>query len=301
MKVYIDGQLFDEQDAKISVFDHGLLYGDGIFEGIRIYGGRLFRPHLHMARLERGANSIQLHLPHSREEMIDIICRVACENGFTDSDGYVRVVVTRGHGDLGLDPRACPKPTLIVIVGTIRLYPQEDYENGLALMTTGIRRNPPDSCPPQIKSLNYLNNILAKLEANRYGAKEAIFLNHQGHIAEATADNIFIVQNEQVLTPPVRAGALPGITRQSVLELAADLEIPAEERNMILVDIYGADECFLTGTAAKIVPVTRVDGRLIGSGKAGPITRSLMSAFSKLTEEDGILVSERVAAATPAE
>lgn len=301
MKVYIDGQLFDEQDAKISVFDHGLLYGDGIFEGIRIYGGRLFRPHLHMARLERGANSIQLHLPHSREEMIDIICRVACENGFTDSDGYVRVVVTRGHGDLGLDPRACPKPTLIVIVGTIRLYPQEDYENGLALMTTGIRRNPPDACPPQIKSLNYLNNILAKLEANRYGAKEAIFLNHQGHIAEATADNIFIVQNGQVLTPPVRAGALPGITRQSVLELAADLEIPAEERNMILVDIYGADECFLTGTAAKIVPVTRVDGRLIGSGTAGPITRSLMSAFSKLTEEDGILVSERVAAATPAQ
>lgn len=298
MKVYIDGRLVDEEDAKISVFDHGLLYGDGIFEGMRIYGGRLFRAELHIARLERGAKAIQLDVPLSGDELIDVICLVAQENGFTDRDGYVRVVLTRGKGDLGLDPRACPKPTLIVIVDTIKLYPPEDYENGLVLMTSAIRRNPPDSCPPQIKSLNYLNNILAKLEANRYGAKEAIFLNHQGHVAEATADTIFIVVNGEVLTPPVRAGVLPGITRQTVMEIAADLEIPAEERNMILVDIYGADECFLTGTAAKVVPVTQVDGRKIGAGQVGPITRRLMSAFSERTREDGILVAERAPAAT---
>ena len=297
MKVYIDGHLLDEEDAKVSVFDHGLLYGDGVFEGMRIYRGRLFRPHLHIARLQRGAKAIQLEIPVSAEEMIDVICLVAQQNGFTDRDGYVRAVVTRGKGDLGLDPRACPKPSVIVIVDTIKLYPAEDYEKGLALMTAGIRRNPADACPPQIKSLNYLNNILAKLEANRYGAKEAIFLNHQGYVAEATADNIFIVQDGKVLTPPVRAGALPGITRQTVLEIASDLEIPAEERNMILVDIYGADECFLTGTAAKVVPVTKVDGRTIGTGQVGSITRCLMSAFAKLTEEDGIVVAERTPAA----
>lgn len=298
MKVYIDGGLVDKEDAKISVFDHGFLYGDGVFEGMRIYRGRLFRPQLHIARLQRGAKVIQLEVPLLEEELIEAICLVAQENGFAERDGYVRVVVSRGKGDLGLDPRACPKPSLIIMVDTIKLYPPEDYENGLALMTTGIRRNPPDSCPPQIKSLNYLNNILAKLEANRYGAKEAIFLNHQGYVAEATADNIFIVQDGRVLTPPVRAGALPGITRQAALEIAASLEIPAEESNMILIDIYGADECFLTGTAAKIVPVTMVDGRTVGSGRVGPITRRLMSAFAKLTEEDGILVAERAPAAT---
>lgn len=300
MRVYVDGRLVDQQEAKISVFDHGLLYGDGVFEGMRIYRGRLFRPYLHMARLRRGAKVIQLDLPWSDRELVDIICRVARENGFTDRDGYVRVVVTRGKGDLGLDPRACPKPSLIVIVDTIKLYPAEDYERGLALMTTAVRRNLPDACPPQVKSLNYLNNILAKLEANRYGAKEAIFLNHLGYVAEATADNIFIVRHGTVVTPPVEAGALPGITRQTVLEIAADLEIPTEQRNMILSDIYGADECFLTGTAAKVVPVTKVDGRVIGTGSVGPVTRRLMSAFAERTEEDGILVVEQApAAASP--
>jgi len=297
MKVYIDGCLYDESEAKISVFDHGLLYGDGVFEGMRIYGGRLFRPELHIARLQQGAKVIQLDVPWTADEMIDVICRVACENGFTDKDAYCRLVVTRGKGNLGLDPSACPKPSLIAIVGTIKLYPEEDYQNGLAVMTTAIRRNSPESCPPQIKSLNYLNNILAKLEANRYGAKEAIFLNHLGHVAEATADNVFIVKNGRVLTPPVLAGALPGITRHSVLELAAGLEIPTEERNMLLIDLYGADECFLTGTAAKVVPVTRVDGRTIGTGRPGRITRTLMSAFTKLTQETGIPVAERNAAA----
>ncbi|MFH1743860.1 MAG: branched-chain-amino-acid transaminase [bacterium] len=299
MKIYIDGCLFDEEDAKISVFDHGLLYGDGVFEGMRIYGGRLFRPHRHIARLQRGAKIIQLEIPMSADELIDAISLVAQENGFTDRDGYVRLVVTRGKGDLGLDPRACPKPSVIIIVGTIKLYPTEDYENGLALMTTAIRRNSPDACPPQVKSLNYMNNILAKLEANRYGAKEAIFLNHLGYVAEATADNIFIVQDGRIMTPPVRAGALPGITRHAVIEIAADLEIPAEERNILLLDIYSADECFLTGTAAKIVPVTQVDGRMIGSGQPGSITRRLMSAFAELTEEDGILVAERAPVAAP--
>lgn len=296
--ISIDGEQYTRETARISVFDHGFLYGDGVFEGIRIYGNRIFRCERHMNRLFRSAKIINLNIGKSKPELIDEIratARVWAETNGVDLTAntnplYVRLVVSRGDGDLGLDPRKCPVAKVVVIVDRIKLYPKEMYDTGLTLVTTAIRRNLPDALPPQIKSLNYLCNILAKLDANRQGAAEAVFLNHLGYVAEATADNLFIVSRGEVITPPVNDGALPGITREAVLELAATLGIPHREDHVSLTDLFNADECFLTGTAARVVPVAVIDGRTIGAGSRGPITTRLMEAFIRLTETDGVLI-----------
>jgi branched-chain amino acid aminotransferase len=302
--ISINGALCSREEAKISVFDHGFLYGDGVFEGIRIYGDKIFRIERHIARLFRSAKVIDLNIGATPEELIEEISRVAREWGernrvdlrTSEDPLYVRLVVSRGVGDLGLDPRKCPIPTRIVIVDQLKLYPKEWYINGLTLITTVIKRNIPDALPPQVKSLNYLNNVLAKLDANREGAAEAIFLNHQGYIAEATADNIFIVFDGVLRTPPVTDGALPGITREAVLELASELDIPYKEWHITLSELYSAEECFVTGTAARVVPVTTIDGRTIGAGKPGRYSRQLMDAFVELTRKDGLCIFNEVCA-----
>lgn len=296
--ISIDGVQCTRETAHISVFDHGFLYGDGVFEGIRIYGNRIFRGERHMNRLFRSAKIINLEIGMTPTQLLDEIratARVWAETNGVDLAAntnplYVRAVVSRGDGDLGLDPRKCPAAKVVIIVDRIKLYPKELYETGLTLVTTAIRRNLPDALPPQIKSLNYLCNILAKLDANRQGAAEAVFLNHMGYVAEATADNLFIVSRGVVITPPVNDGALPGITREAVLELAATLGIPSREDHVSLTDLFNADECFLTGTAARVVPVAVIDGRTIGAGVRGPITTRLMEAFIRLTETDGVLI-----------
>lgn len=295
--ISINGALVSRKEATISVFDHGFLYGDGVFEGIRVYGGRIFRGERHMRRLFRSARTIDLKIQFTEEQILADIRQTTLEwakiNGVKDlrvngDPLYVRVVVSRGDGDLGLDPLKCPVSKLIVIVDRIKLYPKENYDKGLALVTTAIKRNLPDALPPQVKSLNYLGNILAKLDANREKAAEAIFLNHMGYVAEATADNIFIVSEGVVITPPVTDGALPGITREVVLELATQKGIPNKEDHITLTDLFNADECFLTGTAARVVPVSTINQRMIGKGEPGAITRLLMEAFVRLTETDGV-------------
>ncbi|MBE3577538.1 MAG: branched-chain-amino-acid transaminase [Limnochordales bacterium] len=283
--VYLDGRLVPEEEAKISIFDHGLLYGDGVFEGIRLYSGRIFRLEQHLERLYESAASIRLNIPMTREEFKQAIIETVRANKL--QDGYIRPVVTRGVGDLGLDPVRCPRPTVFIIASTIQLYPESLYENGLRIGTVSTRKNAPDSLNPRIKSLNYLNNILAKLEANNAGFAEALMLNHQGYVAECAADNIFAVRRGAVLTPPTYVGALAGITRQVVLELAPGLGYQATEAVLTLHDLYTADEVFLTGTAAEIVPVVEIDGRTIGSGKPGPVTRRLRAAFRELTQREG--------------
>ncbi len=302
MQIYLNGKFLDEKEAMISPFDHGFLYGDGIFEGMRIYHGRLFRAARHAARIRKGMQMLCLKTEQSLDDLIEVVCELARRNEIFD-EGYVRLVISRGVGiksqvqsdgqvmevsDLGLDPAKCPRPTVLIIVSRINLYPKEWYENGLKLTTTCIRRNSADACPPQVKSLNYLSNVLAKLEANRAGAAEAVFLNRDGFVAEATADNLFIVEGNKVVTPPTSDGALPGITRDAVLELCEDEKIEAIERHVTLSDLYGADECFLTGSAAKVIGVSEIDGRKIGSGRCGPITKRLMDAFQALTMRDGI-------------
>ncbi len=309
MQIYLNGEFLDEREAWISPFDHGFLYGDGVFEGMRIYHGRLFRAERHMARLQRGLHTLMLQPEQSSTELIEVICELARRNDVSH-DGYVRLVISRGVGiksrvdsegrdieipDLGLDPKKCPKPTVLAIVSRISLYPADWYENGLMLITSAIRRNASDACPPQVKSLNYLSNVLAKLEANRNGAAEAIFLNREGFVAEATADNLFIVEGGKAITSPISDGALPGITREAALELCADLGIPALERHITLSELYCADECFLTGSAAKVVGVSEIDGRTIGSGRCGPVTRRLMEAFAELTERDGVPIWDEAA------
>lgn len=289
-------------EAKISVFDHGFLYGDGVFEGIRVYRDKIFRGDRHIARLFRSAKAIDLNIGCSQEKMIDECCQVVRKWAEINQVEllknidplYIRAVVSRGDGDLGLCPTKCPKPNIIVIVDRIKLYPKEWYEEGLSLVTTAIRRNPSDSLPPQVKSLNYLNNILAKLDANREGAAEAIFLNHQGFVVEATADNLFIYHEGTLITPPTSDGALPGITREAVLEQAMLLGIPCKEDHITLSMLFNAEECFVTGTAARVVPVTQINARTIGSGNPGPITQKLMDAFVELTLKDGICVYESV-------
>ncbi len=298
--ISINGNPVTKDEAKISVFDHGFLYGDGVFEGIRVYGNKIFRGDKHIARLFRSAKVLDLHIGWSSEALIDEIRKTArtwAEKNGVDLQRnqdplYVRVVVSRGDGDLGLDPRKCPTPNVIIVVDRIKLYPKEQYENGLALVTTAIRRNLPDALPPQVKSLNYLSNVLAKLDANRENAAEAIFFNTQGYVAEATADNLFIVNQGEVITPPISDGALPGITREAVLELAAANGIPHREWHVTMADLFCAEECFLTGTAARVVPVTAINARKIGTGLPGPITRQLMSAFVELTQQDGIDIYE---------
>jgi branched-chain amino acid aminotransferase len=285
MKVYLNGQFVDDADAKVSVFDHGLLYGDGVFEGIRLYSGNVFRLEQHLERLENSAKAILLTLPLNRKELSAATCETCRINGL--SDAYIRLVVTRGAGDLGLAPWLCPKPTLFIIASKISLYPPEQYEKGLSIVTVPTRRIGPAALPSTVKSLNYLNNIMAKIEARQFGAQEGVVLNDQGYVAECTADNIFIVHRGNILTPPATQGALEGITRGAIFAIAAELGIPAREANLTRYDIWCADECFLTGTGAEVIPVVGLDGRSIGSGHPGSITRSVLEAFRQRVLTEG--------------
>ncbi len=279
-QVYINGQYFDPADARISVFDHGLLYGDGVFEGLRVYGGKVFRLKEHVARLYDSAKAIWLEIPMSREEMVDAVNTVVKKN--QEADCYVRLIVTRGAGTLGLDPNRTSDPQVIIITAPIALYPDELYQNGLEIVTVSTIRNHPAALNPRIKSLNYLNNILAKLEGLQAGCQEALMLNHKGEVAECSADNIFVVRDGVLTTPPIDAGILDGITRNAVLELAAEKGIPCREAAMTRHDVFVADECFLTGSAAEVIAVVKVDNRVIGDGKPGPITLDLSAAFKQL-------------------
>jgi branched-chain amino acid aminotransferase len=285
MKIYLDGKLVDEADAKVSVFDHGLLYGDGVFEGIRLYGGNVFRLDEHLERFENSAKAILLDMPLSRKEWSDAICETCRVNGL--KDGYIRAVVTRGVGDLGLAPWLCAKPSYFVIASKISLYPAEHYDKGLAIVTVATRRIGPAALPATIKSLNYLNNILAKIEAKQAGALEAIMLNEQGFVAEATADNVFMVHKGELLTPSASHGALKGVTRSAVIDIARDLGITLREANLTRYDLWCSDECFLTGSGAEVIPVVKLDGRTIGSGKPGPVTKKVTAEFRKRVLVEG--------------
>ena len=279
-KVYIGGKLYDKADAKISVYDHGLLYGDGVFEGIRSYSGRVFRLKEHVDRLYESARSIHLQIPMPRDEMASAIEQTLAANKLTDA--YIRAIVTRGAGSLGLDPRKTTDPQVIIITDAISLYPPELYESGLKIVTAGTVRNHPSALNPRVKSLNYLNNIMAKVEGTNAGCLEALMLNHKGEVAECTGDNIFVVRKGGIHTPPVDAGILEGITRDAVIELARKAGHTVFERSMDRHDIYTADECFLTGTAAEVIPVVECDGRPVGPGKPGPVTRDLLERFHAL-------------------
>ncbi len=281
MKIYINAKLYDKDDAKISVYDHGLLYGDGVFEGIRSYGGKVFHLDDHLNRLWNSAKAIILEIPISKEEMAKAIVDTLDVNKI--KDGYIRVIVTRGAGSLGLDPNRCSDPQVIIITDHISLYPDELYRQGLEIVTVSTLRNHPAALNPRIKSLNYLNNILAKIEGAQAGCIEALMLNCKGEVAECTGDNIFIVRQGRLLTPPLEAGILEGITRDVVIDLARQAGIEVLEVPLTKHDVYIADECFLTGTAAEVVPVVKVDSRSIGSGAPGPITRDMMARFHKLT------------------
>ncbi|MBN2289882.1 MAG: branched-chain-amino-acid transaminase [Candidatus Glassbacteria bacterium] len=284
-KVYIDGELYPKSEAKISVFDHGLLYGDGVFEGIRIYSGRIFRFKAHIDRLYDSAKSIGLAIPLSRSRMDEAVVDTVRANGFRDA--YIRLVVTRGVGDLGLDPKKCKIGSVIIIVDKIQLYPEELYRQGIKVITAATRRVSPDMFSPMAKSLNYLNNILAKMEANQAGCPESLMLNAQGLVAECTADNIFLVKHGELLTPAPEHAILLGVTRAVAMELARSLGINVRELPVTRHDVYLADECFLTGTGAELVPVVALDERLIGNGKPGPLTGKLRKEFSKLRETEG--------------
>lgn len=288
MKIYMNDGLVDQSEAKVSVFDHGLLYGDGIFEGIRLYNGCVFKLDEHLERLEYSAKAIMLNLPWSRQQLADAVCETCRANNL--KNGYIRLVVTRGVGSLGLSIKNCDHPQLIIIADTIQLYPQEFYENGLKIITVPTRRCNPAALPPTVKSLNYLNNILAKIEAQHLGYHEAIMLNDQGYVAECTGDNIFIVHKGELITPAASAGALKGITRDAALSIAEELGIPWREANMTRYDIWIAEELFLTGTAAEIVPIVEVDARQIGNGKPGPITSKFLERFRTRSEVEGTML-----------
>ncbi|MFM7149466.1 MAG: branched-chain-amino-acid transaminase [Gemmataceae bacterium] len=278
--VNMNGDLVDQARATVSVYDHGLLYGDGIFEGIRVYSGKVFRLHEHIERLYESARSIWLEIPWSREKMIEEVRRTVEANQKTD--GYIRLVVTRGKGNLGLDPHNCARPEIIIIVDDIKLYPQTMYDEGMEIITSSVIRSHPNTISPRVKSLNYLNNILAKIEAIRAGVPEALMLNHVGEVAECTADNVFLVKHGLLRTPPINAGILEGITRNTVIELAQAAGITVQEIALTRHDVYTADELFLTGTGAEIIAVTKVDGRIIGTGKPGPITKQLRERYQVL-------------------
>ncbi|MBL9136572.1 MAG: branched-chain-amino-acid transaminase [Verrucomicrobiales bacterium] len=285
MKIYIDGRYYDEKSAKISVFDHGLLYGDGVFEGIRAYNGRVFKLKEHIDRLFCSAKAILLEVPMSREDLGKAVVETCRRNRL--KDGYVRLVLTRGKGTLGLNPNKCERPSIIIIAGKIQLYPEEYYRKGLEIVTVPTTRNLHSALNPAIKSLNYLNNILAKIEANQAGCEEAIMLNAEGYVAECTGDNIFLIQNRRIFTPPLAAGALYGITRGTVMDLARSAGLEVFESNLTRYDVFNADECFLTGTGAEIVPVVKVDGRVIGNGKPGSLTTTLTKSYHSLTNSTG--------------
>ena len=282
-KVYINGKLYDKDDAKISVYDHGLLYGDGVFEGIRVYAGRIFKADAHLRRLYDSAKAIRLNIPLTKEKFLAAIQETVKANNFTEC--YIRAVVTRGVGSLGIDPNKCANPSVFIIADEIHVFPKETYEKGIAVITASTIRVHPAALPPRVKSLNYLNNILARIEANDAGVPEAIMLNHAGNVAEGTVQNVFIVRNGKVLTPTTVDGILEGVTRQTMLELCAKLGIPHEERTLQKHDLYVADEFFLTGTGAEVMPVTKIDGRIVGTGVAGPTTKRLIEAFHRHVRE----------------
>lgn len=283
--VYIDGEFFPKNEAKVSVFDHGLLYGDGIFEGIRAYDGYVFKLKEHIDRFFHAARAISLEIPGTREEIEEIVLESCRKNGITT--GYIRLLATRGVGDLGLSPKKCPKASLICIAATIQLYPPEFYEIGLKVITAVQRRNRSTIIDPQIKSLNYLNNILARIEADNAGAPEALMLTEEGLVAECTGDNIFIIRSREIWTPPIYMGILDGITRTTVIELAGQMGYTVKETPFTLYNVYSADEVFLTGTAAELIAVTEIDGRTIGGGKAGPVTMELLAAFQDYVKGEG--------------
>jgi branched-chain amino acid aminotransferase len=279
LKVWMNGELVPAEEAKIGVYDHGLLYGDGVFEGIRTYQGKAFRLKKHLERLYKSAEAIRLVIPFTPEQLSRAIYETMKANA--QSEAYIRLAVTRGVGDLGVDPNTSKRPTVFIITDKIALYPKEMYEKGMSIITAKTIRTPSGSLNPKIKSMNYLNNILAKIEASDAGVSEALMLNYEGYVAECTGDNIFMVREGKVLTSPVASGILEGITRDCVLELAGENGIEAKETNLLPDDLYGADECFLTGTAAEIIPVTKIDGRSIGTGEPGPITKLLIESFHK--------------------
>ena len=284
-KIYIDGKFYSEANAKVSVFDHGLLYGDGIFEGIRFYNGRVFRLEQHLERLWNSARSICLDIPMTRQEMTEALLETIRQNHLRD--GYIRLVVTRGVGNLGLNPEQCKNPSVIIIAATIALYHEDFYRKGLSIVTVATRRSNPASLNPAVKSLNYLNNVMARIEANLASADEALMLNDAGNVAECTADNVFIIKHGQIFTPPTTAGALQGITRSVVSDIAGEFDLKVIEADFTRHDIFVADECFLTGTAAEIVPVVKADGRIIGNGKPGPITTRIVARFREMTQKTG--------------
>lgn len=280
LQIYISGKFYDKENAKVSVYDHGLLYGDGVFEGMRSYAGKVFRMKEHIDRLYESANAICLTIPMSKSDMEAAVYETLNKNALVDA--YIRLVITRGAGSLGLDPNQTSDPQIIIIADSIKLYPAEFYDKGLKIVTASTIRNHPAAFNPRVKSLNYLNNIMAKLEGLRAGCIEAVMLNHKGEVAECTGDNIFIVKHGVLMTPPKDAGILEGITRNAILDLAKSLGMTAFEQSMTRHDLYVADECFLTGSAAEVIPVIDIDGRSISDGKVGPITSKLIAAFKEL-------------------
>jgi branched-chain amino acid aminotransferase len=284
MTIYIDGKYLPDDQAKISVFDHGFLYGDGVFEGIRAYDGRVFRLKDHLDRMYDSAKTIDLHPPLSKDELADVICELLRKNKLDNA--YIRPIISRGVGDLGLDPRKCKKPSVIVIATSWGAMYGDLYDKGLKAITVSVRRNPAEALPPNVKSLNYLNNILAKIEANYKGGDEAIFFDTNGYISEGSGDNLYVVKNGEIITPAT-LNNLRGVTRMVVLEIAQSLGIPVHEQNLGYFDLYAADEVFCSGTAAEVAPITWIDGRVIGTGKPGPVTRQLMAAFRAVTEKEG--------------
>ncbi len=291
MQIYVNGRYCEKEDAQISVFDHGLLYGDGVFEGIRVYANRIFRLDEHLERLYESAKAIDLQIPHPVTEMTELVLETVRRNQLADA--YIRLVITRGVGNLGLNPYTCGTPGVIIIVDKIALYPSEMYEKGLAVTTVATQRNLPEAINPRIKSLNYLNNILAKIEAVNAGVEEAIMLNSFGMVSECAGDNIFAVRKDMLLTPSISMGVLEGVTRNAVIEMAREKGRAVKQLVMTRHDLFIADECFLTGTAAEIIPVVKVDGRQIGNGKPGPITRDLMESYHRLTREEGTEVGNQ--------
>lgn len=292
MKVYVNGQYYPKEEARISVFDHGLLYGDGVFEGIRVYQNRIFKLEEHIDRLYESAQTIMLSIPMSKKEMIAATVDAVCENPYEDA--YIRLVVTRGVGSLGLDPNKCHKPQVIIIVDKITLYSEDTYKDGMQIVTVPTRRNLNEALSARVKSLNYLNNIMGKIEAINAGCQEAIMMNQEGFIAECTGDNVFIVKKNKLITPSLECGVLEGITRDTVMELGHLINLEVMEDILTRHDLFNADECFLTGTAAEIVPVVKIDGRKIGGGKPGQMTLELIKKYNQLTLTEGYVVPRKV-------